>query len=106
MFGNQISALETIVDIGAWEPVADNVSCFLIEMGWKAILIEPQLEHSQKSTNHYKNDYGIIIIHAAVSHEQGTASLFVLGVNTGWDLFKKITLRKCRRKIESKLLQC
>ena len=100
MFGNKISALETIVDIGAWEPVADNVSCFFIEMGWEAILIEPQLHYFQKLTNHYKKYHGVKVIHAAVSRESGTASLFVPEITTGWGSLSKNHSQKMRETIE------
>ena len=36
-FGD-VNATELIVDIGAWEPIADNVSAFYIEIKCRAIL--------------------------------------------------------------------
>ena len=84
MFGSQVNAKEIIVDIGAWEPVADNVSCFFIQIGWKAVLIEPQVHYYQKLVDHYKHDLGVKVIHAAISHQRGTASFFVPEVTTGW----------------------
>jgi hypothetical protein len=67
MFGSQVNSLEIIVDIGAWEPVADNISCLFIEMGWKAILIEPQVHDYQKLLDHYNENTCVIVIQAAVS---------------------------------------
>src|SRR5262249_28115932 len=32
------------IDVGAGHPVADNVSCWFYERGWRGIVIEPQPE--------------------------------------------------------------
>jgi|LakMenEpi03Aug12_release.lakeMendotaPanAssembly.Ray.scaffolds.fasta_scaffold258372_1 FkbM family methyltransferase len=104
MFGNQVNALEIFVDIGAWEPVSDSVSHLFIEMGWKTILIEPQVYYYQKSAYHYKKDLGVKVIHAAVSCQPGLLSLFVPEVTTGWASISEKHAMKMQESMATQLV--
>jgi FkbM family methyltransferase len=79
-----VNATELIVDIGAWEPIADNVSAFFIEIGWGAVLVEPQMTYYKKLVAQYNENLKVQVLHAAVSDMRGEASFFVPEITTGW----------------------
>ena len=73
-----------IVDIGAWEPIADNVSAFFIEQGWFANLVEPQPFYYEKLIQEYGDNPKVEISQVAVSSQSGETEIYIPNVNTGW----------------------
>lgn len=82
-FGTEIFEAR-IVDIGAWEPVADNVSAFFIELGWFANLIEPQPGYYEKLIGVYGNNSNVEVSQVAVSSNSDNIEIYIPSVSTGW----------------------
>ena len=103
-FGN-ISATELIVDIGAWEPIADNVSAFFIEIGWGAVLVEPQLTYYEKLVSHFHENREVQVLHAAVSNAMGEASFFVPKVTTGWGSLEETHSTRMQESLKKEMVR-
>jgi FkbM family methyltransferase len=103
MFGN-ISATELIVDIGAWEPIADNVSAFFIEIGWGAMLVEPQLAYYEKLVSHFHGNSSVRVRHAAVSNTIGEGSFFVPEVTTGWGSLEETHSTRMKEDLKKEIV--
>ena len=73
-----------ILDVGAWEPVADSVSASFISEGWRALLIEPQPSYFKKISDYYSENRNVTVMSCALADEDGTTSLFVPATTTGW----------------------
>jgi hypothetical protein len=73
-----------IVDIGAWEPIADNVSAFFIGQGWFANLLEPQPIYYEKLEQVYGDNSKVEISQVAVSSQSGETEIYIPDINTGW----------------------
>jgi FkbM family methyltransferase len=104
MFGN-IDATELIVDIGAWEPIADNVSAFFIEIGWGAMLVEPQLAYYEKLVSHFHGNSSVQVRHAAVSNVKGEGSFFVPEVTTGWGSLEETHSTRMKEELKKEIVE-
>ncbi len=60
-----------LLDIGAWDPVVLSNSRLLIELGWKAVLIEPSPGPLRNLIGKYKDLKDVTVIGAAVGIEPG-----------------------------------
>ena len=67
-----------IVDIGAWEPVADSVSALFIELHWRALLFEPQPSLTKKLLAYYNSYNNVEIFGTAVGRVAGSVNFFLL----------------------------
>ena len=79
----------TIIDIGAWEPIADSVSASFISLGWTAVLVEPQVWYFDLLSKYYESHKNITLLNYAVSDYVGEIVLFVPSQTTGWGSTKK-----------------
>lgn len=62
------------IDIGGGHPVADNVSLWFYERGWRGLVVEPQAELARLYPKVRPRD---IIYEGLVGRQSGTAELFV-----------------------------
>lgn len=62
------------IDVGGGHPIADNVSCWFYERGWRGIVVEPQAALSDLYAHVRPRD---TIYHGLVGREVGTARLHV-----------------------------
>jgi FkbM family methyltransferase len=89
-----------IVDIGAWEPVADSVSASFIEASWNALLIEPQPNYYEKLCNYYISNNKVKVLNFAIGDFAGVTTLFVPAETTGWASNKKLHAEQMNEPIE------
>lgn len=91
---------EFIVDIGAWEPVADSVSAHFIETSWNALLIEPQPLYYEKLCTYYISHENVKVFNLAIGDFVGVTTLFIPTETTGWASNKKFHAELMNEPIE------
>lgn len=82
-FGNLKQGV--FVEIGAYDGQAFSNTCFLADLGWRGVYVEPIPEYAAACSKRHKGNPQVTVVNAAVGHEAGSAELHVAGALTTWN---------------------
>tara|TARA_Y100001938_G_C8063746_1_gene418907 strand:- start:35 stop:685 length:651 start_codon:yes stop_codon:yes gene_type:complete len=85
----------TFVEIGANDGQSFSNTCFLADIGWHGVYVEPIKEYYQKCRLRHKNNKNISVVNKAISSEEHELTLYKGGVlstasKKAYDNFKKM----------------
>jgi FkbM family methyltransferase len=69
----------TFLEIGAYDGVTHSNTCFLAEIGWKGVYVEPVLEYWKTLAERYRKMKNVYCIRCAVSDYNDKGTMFVAG---------------------------
>jgi FkbM family methyltransferase len=75
---------ENVVELGAGDPCEFSNSRMLIERGWKALLVEANIELAGRLSQEYAQSDAVVVRHVAVSDRDGEVDFYVS--NQHWAL--------------------
>lgn len=79
-FGNLKNG--TFVEIGAYDGQFVSNTCFLADLGWRGVYVEPIPEFAAACVKRHRGNPDITVVNAAVGSEAGSAELHLAGVLT------------------------
>lgn len=89
-----------VVDIGAADGVRFSNSRFLIESGWKGILVEPNPNNFKKLTQLYQNNKNVILENVGCGEISSKNNVFYIDKNDEHEqlsTFKTLQMQKCKK---------
>lgn len=70
------------VEIGAYDGQAFSNTCFLADLGWRGVYVEPIPEFAAACTERHRRNPAVAVVNAAIGNAAGATELHVAGVLT------------------------
>ena len=86
----------TFIEIGANDGQSFSNTCFLADIGWQGVYVEPIKEYYQKCKARHENNKNVHVVHKAISSKDHNLTIYKGGVlstasKKAYDNFKKIS---------------
>jgi FkbM family methyltransferase len=72
----------TFVEVGAFDGQSFSNTCFLADLGWRGVYVEPIPEYAAACTKRHQGNPGVAVVNAAVGDAAGSTELHVAGALT------------------------
>jgi FkbM family methyltransferase len=70
------------VEVGAYDGQRYSNTCFLADLGWRGLYVEPVPDYAAACTERHRNNPGVAVVNAAAGSSAGAAELHLAGVFT------------------------